>query len=159
MEYIGYIKYQGPHIKDGLFGAREAAVALNGFDEVFRYFLAKEEPEFAKLKYDETMSFYEPSNDELVLAVKIKRVLDVKHVSFSDHAKISSLIFFPLPSRMIFSFCSRCVFHHSIVHVTGDHAIPQSPTPDLPAHANILRRNNRILCFSAPISNSAMPGG
>ena len=52
MEYIGYIKYQGPHIKDGLFGAREAAVALNGFDEVFRYFLAKEEPEFAKLKYD-----------------------------------------------------------------------------------------------------------
>ena len=52
MEYIGYIKYQGPYIKDGLFGAREAAIALNGFDEVFRYFLTKEEPEFAKLKYD-----------------------------------------------------------------------------------------------------------
>jgi hypothetical protein len=64
MEYIGYIKYQGPHIKDGLFGAREAAVALNGFDEVFRYFLAKEEPEFAKLKYD-LPNGYEKSMTEL----------------------------------------------------------------------------------------------
>ena len=36
----------------------------------------------------ETMSFYEPSNNELVLAVKIKRVLDVKHVSFSDEPDI-----------------------------------------------------------------------
>lgn len=52
MEYIGYIKYQGPNIKDGLFGARDAATALNGFDEVFQYFLSKEEPEFAKLNYD-----------------------------------------------------------------------------------------------------------
>lgn len=52
MEYIGYVKYQGPHIKDGLFGARDAAIALNGFDEVFRYFLIKEDPEFSTLKFD-----------------------------------------------------------------------------------------------------------
>ena len=51
MEYIGYIKYQGPHIKDGLFDAREAATALMGFDEVFRYFLGKEEPIFAQVNF------------------------------------------------------------------------------------------------------------
>lgn len=52
MEYTGYIKYQGPHIQHGLFGAREAATALRGFDEMFRYFLIKEEPEFAKLDFE-----------------------------------------------------------------------------------------------------------
>ena len=52
MEHIGYIKYHGPHIQHGLFGAREAATALNGFDKMFRYFLLKEEPEFANLEFD-----------------------------------------------------------------------------------------------------------
>lgn len=52
MEYIGYIKYQGPHIQHGLFGAREAATALRGFDEMLRYFLIKEAPELANLKFD-----------------------------------------------------------------------------------------------------------
>ena len=52
MEYIGYIKYQGPLIQHGLFGAREAATALRGFDEMFRYFLIKEEPDFANLDFD-----------------------------------------------------------------------------------------------------------
>ena len=50
MEYIGYIKYQGASITNGLFGVRNAALALTGFDEVFRFFLEKEEPEFAKIK-------------------------------------------------------------------------------------------------------------
>lgn len=74
MEYIGYIKYQGPHIKDGLFGAREAAVALNGFDEVFRYFLAKEEPEFAKLKYD-VLENYLVVNYQEIFGTQYDRVI------------------------------------------------------------------------------------
>ena len=66
MEYIGYIKYQGPHIQNGLFGAREAATALRGFDEMFRYFLIKEEPAFAKIKFDLPVKVEEGSWELLI---------------------------------------------------------------------------------------------
>lgn len=66
MEYIGYFKYQGDKIQNGLFGAREAATALEGFDEVFRYFLIKEEPEFSRLQFDLPIKIEEGSWEILI---------------------------------------------------------------------------------------------
>jgi len=43
-KYIGYLKYSGEAVQDGLMGARESAEALLGFDEMLRHFVAKEEP-------------------------------------------------------------------------------------------------------------------
>ncbi len=76
MEYIGYIKYQGPHIQHGLFGAREAATALRGFDEMFRYFLIKEDPEFAKIQFDLPVKVEEGSW-ELLIPDAIERLMYV----------------------------------------------------------------------------------
>lgn len=66
MEYIGYFKYHGDKIQNGLFGAREAATALEGFDEVFRYFLLKEEPEFSRLQFDLPIKIEEGSWEILI---------------------------------------------------------------------------------------------
>lgn len=78
MEYIGYVKYQGPHIKDGLFGARDAAIALNGFDEVFRYFLIKEAPEIATLKFDLPVKIREGSW-EIAVPENIADLITIKN--------------------------------------------------------------------------------
>ena len=61
MDYIGYFKYYGPSIKNGLFDAKEAAIALNGFDEVFRYFLVKEDPFFEKIDFNLPVKIQEGS--------------------------------------------------------------------------------------------------
>ena len=38
-KYIGYLKYSGKSVEDGLMDARKSAEALLGFDEVLRYFI------------------------------------------------------------------------------------------------------------------------
>ena len=40
-KYIGYLKYSGKSIEDGLLDARKSAEALLGFDEILRYFVTK----------------------------------------------------------------------------------------------------------------------
>ncbi len=45
-QYIGYLKYSGDSIHEGLLDARKAGEALVGFDEIIRFFLFKEKPEF-----------------------------------------------------------------------------------------------------------------
>lgn len=52
MESIGYIKFEGDDIHDGLFGARESARALIGLDAALRYYVEREIPEFRKVEYD-----------------------------------------------------------------------------------------------------------
>ena len=51
-EYIGYLKYSGNTVKDGLLDARKSAEALLGFDEVFRYFITQEEPELKNVNFE-----------------------------------------------------------------------------------------------------------
>lgn len=40
-DYLGYFKYVGPSVEDGLLDARKAATALLGLDESLRHFLAQ----------------------------------------------------------------------------------------------------------------------
>ncbi|MDD2916581.1 MAG: hypothetical protein PHH70_01915 [Candidatus Gracilibacteria bacterium] len=43
-KYIGYFKYHGSLVADGVMDARKSAEALLGIDELMRFFLIKEEP-------------------------------------------------------------------------------------------------------------------
>ncbi len=51
-KYIGYIKYEGDLVEDGLMDARKQALALIGFDTAIRYFIEKQAPEFRNLDFE-----------------------------------------------------------------------------------------------------------
>lgn len=48
---IGFLKYDGEQIKDGILDARDAATALLGFDRSLRYFISREDRALAQLDY------------------------------------------------------------------------------------------------------------
>lgn len=50
--YIGYIKYKGPLVENGLMDARRQARALFAFDSALRYFIAKQAPDFRNLDFE-----------------------------------------------------------------------------------------------------------
>lgn len=52
MNYIGYVKYEGRLVKEGLMGARTSAKALLGFDESIRFFVNQQLPQLYTAKYD-----------------------------------------------------------------------------------------------------------
>jgi hypothetical protein len=49
--FLGYIKYDGRLVEDGIIDARAAATALNGLDAALRYFVAQQEPELAAVEF------------------------------------------------------------------------------------------------------------
>jgi hypothetical protein len=51
-KYIGYLKYSGKSVENGILDARKSAEALLGFDEILRFFLLKEHPELVKVDYE-----------------------------------------------------------------------------------------------------------
>lgn len=51
-KYLGYIKYEGPLVEDGLMDARKQAKALIGFDSALRYFIAKRAPDFRNIDFE-----------------------------------------------------------------------------------------------------------
>ena len=51
-EYIGYIKYSGKSVDEGIMDAKKSAEALLGFDEAIRYFASKEEPFLSNQNYE-----------------------------------------------------------------------------------------------------------
>jgi hypothetical protein len=50
--YLGYIKYDGQSVENGLMDGRKQAQALIGFDEALRYFISKQVPELQKLDFE-----------------------------------------------------------------------------------------------------------
>lgn len=50
--YIGYIKYDGPLVEDGMMDGRRQAQALLGFDAALRYFIGQLEPELQSLDFE-----------------------------------------------------------------------------------------------------------
>lgn len=51
-KYIGYIKYEGILVEDGLMDARRQAKALIALDTALRYFIAKQAPDFRNLDFE-----------------------------------------------------------------------------------------------------------
>lgn len=51
-KYLGYIKYDGPLVEDGLMDGRKQAQALMGFDSAVRYFIGKLAPDLQSLDFE-----------------------------------------------------------------------------------------------------------
>ncbi|MBM67943.1 MAG: hypothetical protein CME43_00490 [Haliea sp.] len=51
-KYIGYIKYEGELVDDGLMDARRQAKSLLAFDSALRYFITKQAPDFRNLDFE-----------------------------------------------------------------------------------------------------------
>lgn len=51
-KYIGYIKYEGKLVEEGLMDARKQAQVLLGFDSALRYFIGKRAPDFRNLDFE-----------------------------------------------------------------------------------------------------------
>src|SRR5690554_1136310 len=51
-KYLGYIKYDGPLVEDGLMDGRKQAQALLGFDSAVRYFIGKVAPDLQSLDFE-----------------------------------------------------------------------------------------------------------
>ena len=51
-KYIGFLKYSGKSIEEGLLDTRKSAEAILGFDEMLRHFLLKEEPRLRNIDFD-----------------------------------------------------------------------------------------------------------
>jgi hypothetical protein len=49
---IGFIKYSGENLADGIIDAGSAGSALVGLDEAIRFFNLQQSPDFASLQYD-----------------------------------------------------------------------------------------------------------
>lgn len=50
--FIGYIKYEGELVADGLMDARKQAKALTGLDSAIRFLIAKQSPDLKNLDYE-----------------------------------------------------------------------------------------------------------
>lgn len=51
-KYLGYIKYDGPLVEDGLMDGRKQAQALIGFDTAVRYFIGRLAPDLQSLDFE-----------------------------------------------------------------------------------------------------------
>ena len=51
-KFIGYLKYSGEPIKEGIFSARQSAEALFGFDKLLRFFLLEENSNLSKFDFE-----------------------------------------------------------------------------------------------------------
>ncbi|WP_288368330.1 hypothetical protein [uncultured Alcanivorax sp.] len=51
-KYLGYIKYDGPLVENGLMDGRKQAQALMGFDSAVRYFIGKLAPDLQSLDFE-----------------------------------------------------------------------------------------------------------
>jgi len=49
---IGYLKYSGDLVKDGIFDAKKSAQALIGLDEALRFFIVKQDPELEEIDFE-----------------------------------------------------------------------------------------------------------
>lgn len=49
---IGYIKYDGALVKEGILDAKKSAEAFLGIDEVLRYYIKRADPQLAKLDFE-----------------------------------------------------------------------------------------------------------
>lgn len=50
--YLGYIKYEGRLVEEGLMDARQQAYALLGFDSAIRHLIGKQAPDFSNLDFE-----------------------------------------------------------------------------------------------------------
>jgi hypothetical protein len=63
---VGFIRYEGRIVEDGILDARSAAKALNGFDSAMRYFIAQERPDIAAIEFPLPVKIQQGSWEALI---------------------------------------------------------------------------------------------
>jgi hypothetical protein len=51
LDLIGFLKYEGKLVEDGILDAKSAAKALFGFDHALRYFITQAHPDLATIQF------------------------------------------------------------------------------------------------------------
>lgn len=51
-KYLAFLKYKGKLVEEGFLYARKSAEVLLGFDEIIRYFVQQENPEFYNVEFE-----------------------------------------------------------------------------------------------------------
>ena len=65
-EYIGYLKYEGTLVKEGLLDARKADQALLGFDEAIRFYVGQQSPLLRDQDFEIPVRFRKGSWEPLI---------------------------------------------------------------------------------------------
>jgi len=65
---IGYIKYSGEDLKEGIMDARQQALALLGIDSALRFYINKQSPELQKFNYEIPIKIQKGSWEALIPA-------------------------------------------------------------------------------------------
>lgn len=65
---IGYIKYSGESLTDGIMDARQQALALLGIDSALRFYINKQSPELQKFNYEIPIKIQKGSWEALIPA-------------------------------------------------------------------------------------------
>jgi len=80
-QFIGYLKYTGKSVEDGLLDIRKSAEALLGFDEILRYFLLKEDPSLTKIDFEIPIRIRKGSWDALIPDI-IEKILSPEGILY-----------------------------------------------------------------------------
>lgn len=81
-KYIGYLRYTGKSVEDGLLDVRKSAEALTGYDEILRYFLIKEDPRLLGYEFEIPVRIKQGSWD-VVIPELAKIILSPKGIAYT----------------------------------------------------------------------------
>lgn len=105
--YVGYLKYSGTDIEQGLLDLKKSAQALVGFDESLRFFLVKEMPALSEIPFEIPVRINKGSWEALIpqtIGDWIIRGLEIASVAYLTTAakKIAENDFKNVDFRLIF---------------------------------------------------------
>lgn len=89
-KYLGYLKYSGKSVENGLLDARKSGEALLGFDELLRYFIEKEDPELSKIDFEIPVRIRKGSW-EAAIPVIIEKLLTLEGVLYTSLVTYSTV--------------------------------------------------------------------
>lgn len=86
-KYLGYIKYKGKKVEDGLMDARKQANALLGLDNALRYFIGKQLPDLVNTDYEIPIKIQKGSWEALIPETTIQWIQTSAYIGVGIYAK------------------------------------------------------------------------
>lgn len=80
--YIGYLKYSGKSVENGIMDVRKSGEALLGFNEILRYFLLKEDPTLSDFEFEIPVKIRKGSWDVSIPNTVIDLILAVGGIAY-----------------------------------------------------------------------------
>lgn len=156
--FIGYLKYKGKSVNDGLLDARKSGEALIGFDKILRHFLLKENPLLTEIDFEipveikkgSWMSGIPENIGEIILLIMGLRYSDAYLKSFFQKAGKDGLFETGIAKDINKSFQKAVLTICWIIEIckhTGTYKIENSTTSVLKAgqFVKLINDEGRIL--------------